>query len=129
MNKPILCLDFDGVIHSYTSGWKGADVVADPPVAGAFDFIRDAAEHFSVQVYSSRSKDPDGIEAMRAWFRQWDDADYDQELHSDGILSFIDAFPHQKPAAFLTIDDRALTFNGEWPDIGMMRAFKPWNKR
>ena len=28
--KPILCLDFDGVIHSYISGWKGADVIPDP---------------------------------------------------------------------------------------------------
>ena len=31
MPKPILCLDFDGVVHSYTSGWKGADVIPDPP--------------------------------------------------------------------------------------------------
>jgi hypothetical protein len=27
MGKPILCLDFDGVLHSYSSGWKGADVI------------------------------------------------------------------------------------------------------
>ncbi len=42
--KPILCLDFDGVIHSYTSGWKGADVIPDPPVEGAMQFIWDATE-------------------------------------------------------------------------------------
>ena len=37
--KPIICLDFDGVIHSYTSGWKGAAVIPDPPVPGALEFI------------------------------------------------------------------------------------------
>lgn len=31
---PILCLDFDGVCHSYTSGWKGAAVIPDPAVPG-----------------------------------------------------------------------------------------------
>ena len=32
--KPTIILDFDGVIHSYTSGWQGADVIGDPPWRG-----------------------------------------------------------------------------------------------
>ncbi len=35
MTKPILCVDFDGVVHSYTSGWKGETVIPYPPVNGA----------------------------------------------------------------------------------------------
>jgi hypothetical protein len=50
MAKPILSLDFDGVIHSYTSGWKGADVIADPPVPGAFQFIGEALQVFLVSM-------------------------------------------------------------------------------
>ena len=65
--KPILCLDFDGVLHSYTSGWQGASVVADEPVPGAASFLRDAVEHFSVRIYSSRSGQVGGIGAMKDW--------------------------------------------------------------
>ena len=42
----ILCLDFDGVIHSFTSGWRGAGIIPDPPVPGALDFIKDATGEF-----------------------------------------------------------------------------------
>ena len=67
MNKPILCVDFDGVIHSYTSGWKGADVITDVPVKGALRWLWKATEWFDIHVYSARSKEFRGREAMRAW--------------------------------------------------------------
>jgi hypothetical protein len=40
-------------------------------------------------------------------------------------------FPTQKPAAFLTIDDRAICFQGSFEQLDpeTLLAFKPWNKR
>ena len=46
----------------------------------------------------------------------------------DAIFPLIE-WPVEKPSALVTIDDRALTFTGEWPSIDSMLAFKPWNKR
>ena len=31
VTKQTVVFDFDGVIHSYISGWEGADVILDPP--------------------------------------------------------------------------------------------------
>lgn len=36
-----ICIDFDGVLHSYTSGWQGEDVASDPPVPGAIEWLRE----------------------------------------------------------------------------------------
>lgn len=43
---------------------------------------------------------------------------------------FVDSlkFPTKKPAAFLQIDDRAITFTGTFPDPKELLKFKPWNK-
>ncbi len=122
--KKILCLDFDGVIHSYKSGWQGADNIPDPPVDGAIDFISRALDHFTVAIFSSRSGHPDGIYAMRKWLRgYWLDAGLagDREMEIQ--------WPREKPSAFITIDDRAITFTGTWPDMDTLKAFKPWNKK
>ena len=127
MRKPTLVLDFDGVLHSYLSGWKGAGVIPDPPVAGAFEFLREAVGHFTVAIFSSRSNQPGGIPAMQAWLAHWALA----ELPPDADRSFLDAvqWPAEKPLAFVLLDDRAITFTGAWPSIQTLKAFQPWYKK
>ena len=121
LDTPILCLDFDGTIHSYESGWQGADVISDTPVKGSFEFINDAAMHFNVHVYSARSGLPGGIGAMKAWFIQhgWPE---DSTGDPEGL-----SFPTCKPPAHVSIDDRAMMFTGEWPDMHTLKSFSPWN--
>lgn len=121
--KPLLALDFDGVIHSYASGWKGADKIPDPPVPGAMAFMREALKTFRVAIYSSRSGQPGGIRAMREWLEDW--ATRDGWTPED--IARIE-WPTEKPAAFVGLDDRVLTFTGQWPTIQTLADFKPWTK-
>jgi len=124
--RPTLCLDFDGVLHSYTSGWKGADVIPDPPVPGAMQFIAEAVNHFRVAIFSSRSNQPGGMKAMINWLRYA----LITEHQGDGYDIFdLLEWPLEKPAALVTLDDRAITFNGTWPAIDTLKNFKPWNKK
>jgi hypothetical protein len=125
--KPILCLDFDGVCHSYTSGWKGANVIPDMPVDGLFEFLHDAVQKFDVRIFSSRSNQPSGIGAMMAWFLRWAE-ELGQGTDYLKIVRQL-TFPSEKPPAFVGIDDRVLTFTGKWPAIEELQAFKPWNKK
>ena len=135
MKKPILCLDFDGVLNSYTSGWKGADVIPDPPVPGAIEFIIQALDKFEVHVFSSRTNQPGGLQAMKKWMEAalWDHFEEGDGLSPQQqavLASYRDEirWPTEKPPAMVTLDDRAITFTGEWPAIETLLAFKPWNK-
>lgn len=118
--KPIICIDFDGVIHSYVSGWKGVDVISDPPVDGAIYALKVYTGYFDVNIYSSRSKERKGIYAMMDWLK----------FHGlgDDYISLI-KFPMQKPPAFLTIDDRCICFDGFFPKPDEIKNFKPWYKK
>lgn len=134
---PILCLDFDGVLHSYTSGWKGARNIPDPPVPGAIEWLRSLltdAEcvcamaprylNFNVQIYSSRSQHFGGRRAMRKWLeKEFEAAGYYRQL-----VELI-KFPTKKPPAFLQLDDRAICFTGVFPSLAEMIAFRPWYKK
>lgn len=130
MSKPILCVDFDGVIHSYTSGWKGADVISDPPVPGAIRALWVATEWWDVQIYSSRTSQSGGIDAMRDYLLNFAIHEFGDKDVADRFMDAI-TFPAQKPPAFLTIDDRAICFEGDWSafDFANLVNFKPWNKR
>ena len=115
-----LCVDFDGVLHSYTSPWAGADVIPDAPVPGAFPFLAAAVLRFRVAVFSARSHQPGGIDAMRQWFAAHALPDY--------ALDALE-FPTEKPQAIVYIDDRGWRFDGTWPSLDELAAFQPWNRR
>ena len=119
--KPILCVDFDGVIHSYTSGWQGPLLIADPVTPGFFEWLDEAAQYFKIVIYSSRSKHLGGPDAMAAWLEE-------QRSVAAGKSPLPVEFAHEKPTAFLTLDDRCICFDGHWPDPQVMLQFKPWNK-
>ena len=114
-HRPVLALDFDGVLHSYTSGWMGVDKIPDPPVPGALEFCQAAVERFEVVVHSSRCSDITGLQAVAEWL---DVHDFPPEIQVCGL----------KPPAHVTIVDRAITFTGAWPSLDDLERFVPWTK-
>jgi hypothetical protein len=122
MNKPIICIDFDGVIHSYEKGWKGGEIYGTV-VPGFFEWAAEAQKRFELVIYSSRSSYDSGRLAMGGWLanqlRTWEGPKIEFQMSS------------KKPAAFLTIDDRAIQFKGDWfakelrPEE--LLTFRPWN--
>jgi hypothetical protein len=129
---PTICVDFDGVLHSYTSKFSGDAVIADPPVPGALRWLRRIAEVFDVVIYSSRSRSDEGCAAMEQWLRRYAREEFGDEGEVERLLQKI-KFAREKPMAFLTIDDRAICFQGDFSapelDPQAMLEFRPWNKR
>ena len=110
--------DFDGVIHSYTSGWQGEGNIPDPPVQGireALKEIHDAG--YEVMVVSTRCATIEGHGAIEAW------------LYDNGLREYIDKVCREKPPAIAYIDDRAICFDGH-PEtlLKKIQNFQPWYK-
>jgi hypothetical protein len=129
--QPTICLDFDGVVHQYKSPWQGATVIPDDVTPGFFEWADAAAEHFKLAIYSARSKEPGGREAMMMWLHE-----QRQKWRAAGGKSVATwpvgfDFPTGKPQAVIYIDDRALRFDGDWTaiDSKALLNFQPWNRR
>lgn len=115
MARPTVVFDFDGVIHSYTTRWRGASVIPDPPVEGIREAIQEIRRYYRVVVVSARCSEENGIKAIREYLKKNDIE--------------VDAIAVEKPPAVVYIDDRALTFDGH-PELLLekIKAFKPWDK-
>ena len=114
--KKRVVFDFDGVIHSYVSGWKGATIIPDSPVSGikeAIENIRKAG--YEVCVVSTRCREIGGIEAIENYLAEH--------------LIFVDQITAEKPPAVVYIDDRAICFDGKAETLlEKIQNFEPWTK-
>lgn len=112
--KQTVVFDFDGVIHSYTSGWKGAAVIPDPPVPGIKEAIADIrAFGYEVAVVSTRCSTIQGRVSVENWLRNND--------------IIVDRVCMEKPPAIVYIDDRAICFDGKPENLlYAIKCFTPW---
>ena len=111
VSRKTVCLDFDGVIHSYRSGWQGSSVIADPPVHRTREAILRLRKRYRVVVHSARCADEQGVEAIRNWLKKHD-------IQVDEVCRF-------KPPAFAYVDDRAVPFSGDWDEaIAAINQFR-----
>lgn len=116
MQKTIV-FDFDGVIHSYTSGWEGIDKISDAPVDGIKEVIDELRKlGYMVCIVSTRCAQPEGIEAITKWLNKYEIT--------------VDKVSKEKPPALVYIDDRAITFDGDCTNLlKAILNFKSWTER
>ena len=151
--KRTIALDFDGVLHSYKSGWQGPTNIPDPPVPGAIEFLLQLIdEDWDIAIFSTRSTKWGGRKAMKKWLRYhagiswlvqfdnstevlWQSCPVGMdpiEVEADNAGHWLARqvrWPLAKPPAFVSLDDRAIRFTGEWPGMEELNRFKPWYLR
>jgi hypothetical protein len=118
MTKQTVVFDFDGVIHSYTSGWQGETVIPDPPVQGIEKALKDICNAgYAIVIVSTRCAHIGGTNAIWNYLSKY------------GLAVYISDVVKEKPPAIVYVDDRAITFDGH-PEtlLDKINTFKPWNK-
>jgi hypothetical protein len=138
---PIIRLDFDGVIHSYTTPNKpwNDTYIPDPVTPGFWRwFVEMTNAGMDMVVFSSRCKTSEGMAAIGAYlgreYKAWYKSDEAYRLGAVLPLPH-HVFPslrvvNEPVPAWITIDDRAVTFKGDWDEFSVefIKNFKPWNK-
>lgn len=118
MDKKIIAIDFDGVLHSFKSGWTSTCDIADPPVDGAIAWLTKLVYLYDVVIFSARNEDVGAVGAMKRWLFKygmlWMDVDKIE-------------FPTKKPAWHILIDDRCFCFKVQFPSMKEINDFVPWH--
>jgi hypothetical protein len=94
--RPIVCVDFNGVLDAYT-GWKGP-AHFDPPRPGARAFLEALRDRgYRIVIFTTRFEDD-----VRRWAR------------AHGLDELISAVTDRKLPAHVFVDDRAVCFRGDF---------------
>ena len=105
-NRRTVAIDFDGVIHQYSKGWRDGTIY-DPPVEGAREAMEKLHRRYDIVIFTTRVNP-----AMRGADTQTDEIIGWLERYGFRRGEHYDDITHAKPAALVYIDDRALHFTG-----------------
>jgi len=104
-----LCIDFDGVIHTYDRGWHDGTCYGDP-IQGSLEAIIELSKKYRIVIFTAKAKPSrplvngkTGTELVWEWLTQY------------GIADCIAEVTAEKPRGFLYIDDNGYRFKN-WND-------------
>jgi hypothetical protein len=124
MNKPLLLIDFDGVI--YIDGPPTSDnSLNGDMVPGALEFMRGALLYFDIAINSHRSLQypMGGVTAMRDWLL----TQALRVMPNDTTWLHMIQFPLGQASAAVHIGARSITYAGQWPTHSELLEFRPWH--
>lgn len=119
-----VAVDFDGVLHRYSTPWINAHTIPDPPINGAIEWLWNTVQKMDVVIFSTRCKTWRGRRAVRAWLRKNSGNLYHESMGARGIEDV--TLSYEKPPALVYIDDRAWRFEGTFPTPQQIHAARPW---
>lgn len=117
-----ICIDFDGVLSDYSSGYQGEDIFGDM-IKGADSATQILKEKgWTVIIYTTRPV----TDALKKWLEDnkisydYINENPDQPKDSEGSKLMADIY----------LDDRGMRFNGDWDwTIRDIASFIPWEKK
>ena len=106
--KSNILVDLDGILNTYTGGFDENYI---PPVkSGAVEFLTTLSEKYIVKIFTTRN---------RLLASKW--------LIENGLDKYVADVTNIKEPAILHIDDRALTFQGDFDEtLRKIKNFKVW---
>ncbi|MGE5680370.1 MAG: hypothetical protein ACM34K_05760 [Bacillota bacterium] len=94
MEKPQIAIDFDGVIHKYSEGYKDGSLY-DDPMPGVKEALEKLSKDYDLVIHTTRTNFDD----IRKYLEKY------------GLSEYISDISNEKPKmAKVFIDDRALNF-------------------
>lgn len=119
-----IAIDFDGVIHAYSKGWNGGEIY-DDPVPGTREALMALKEaKHKIYIFTTRTNKTFGKRDTSV-----DQKQMIEEYMAKHDIPYDKIWTFGKPMADIFIDDRALSFRGDWTDmIEQVKGFQVWNR-
>ena len=110
-SKRIILIDLDGVLNNYKGNFK-QDYI-EPVTDSAYKFIKELSEYYRLILFTSRD-----IALASKW------------VNDNNLSEYIEEVTNTKKPCFLLIDDRCITFNGNFSELkNKICNFEVWYKK
>lgn len=97
MKKPLILIDLDGVLNNYDGKYQENYI---PELkSGAREFVQKLHNLYKIKIFTTRKK-----ELVEPW------------LIKNDLKNYIDDVVNVKEPAFISIDDRSLTYRGNFDE-------------